>query len=122
MARLEEIDVEPRGTFASPSLAPMASSSRPKRTSKSYIQEVRRGGVLVFATGSGEAVDGAAEIMNRHGAKKVEELIGREPSRIMTAGASLPVSHETDVLLEQDRSAQTGRVRQPGDGARMFVW
>src|ERR1035441_5713219 len=39
---------------------------------------LRRGGVLVFATGLNEEVDNATQIMNRHGAIEVEELIGRE--------------------------------------------
>ena len=32
---------------------------------EAYVQGIRRGGVIVFATGSGEKVDAAAEIMNR---------------------------------------------------------
>jgi len=84
------------------------------REAEAYVQGVRRGGVLVFATGSGEAVDNAADLMNRHGAIEVEELIGREPgSGSLTAG-SLPPT--------QDSSAQIGRIRQPGGGARMFAW
>jgi hypothetical protein len=44
------------------------------------VKAVRHGGVLVFATGSTEQVDGAAQIMNRHRAAQVEELSGSEPS------------------------------------------
>jgi hypothetical protein len=43
-----------------------------------YGQGVRRGGVLVFATGSNARVDMAAEIMNRHDSIEVDELVGRE--------------------------------------------
>jgi hypothetical protein len=79
-----------------------------------YVQGVRRGGVLVFATGSDEQVDSAAEIMNRHGAAEVEELTGREPNTGRIGGEGMP-------LVQSDFS-QTGRVRQQGGGARMFVW
>jgi hypothetical protein len=79
-----------------------------------YVRGVRRGGVLVFATGSTEAVDNAAEVMNRHDALRVEELTGQEPNTGgLTAETVAPVF---------DGSSQTGRVRQSGGGARMFVW
>jgi hypothetical protein len=79
-----------------------------------YVQGVRRGGVLVFATGSNEQVDSAAEIMNLHGAVEVEELVGCEPNTGGMIDESMPAIH--------DSSGQTGRVRQSGGGARMFVW
>jgi hypothetical protein len=85
-----------------------------------YVQEVRRGGVLVFATGSSEEVDNAAGIMNRHGAVTVEELVGREPGNGRIAGGSLPLSRDADT--HPFDSTQTGRIRQSGDGVRMFVW
>jgi hypothetical protein len=86
-----------------------------------YVQEVRRGGVLVFATGSIEEVDSAAAIMNRHGAIKVEELVGREPGNGRITGGSLPFSRGANTLPVHD-STQTGRIRQSGDGVRLFVW
>jgi hypothetical protein len=85
-----------------------------------YVQGVRRGGVLVFATGSSVEVDSAAAIMNRHGALKVEELIGREPGGSGAMGGSLPLSRDANMPARE--TTQTGRVRQSGDGARMFVW
>lgn len=79
-----------------------------------YVEGVRRGGVLVFATGSTEEVDNAAEIMNRHGAIDVEKLVGSEPD----VGSTV-VENMTPV---RDSSPQTGRISQSGGGARMFVW
>jgi hypothetical protein len=79
-----------------------------------YVQGVRRGGVLVFATGSSEEVDNAADLMNRHGAIKVEELFGRAPS---TAGLTVESGPPPG-----DSSVQTGRISQSAGGARMFVW
>jgi hypothetical protein len=79
-----------------------------------YVQGVRRGGVLVFATGSNMRVDTAAEIMNRHDAIAVDELVG---SALDTDSlASAPMTRI------QDSSSQNGRISQAGGGARMFVW
>ena len=79
-----------------------------------YVQGVRRGGVLVFATGSNMRVDTAAEIMNRHDAIEVDELVGSELRTDSLAGEiKTPI---------QASSSQTGRINQLGGGARMFVW
>ena len=78
-----------------------------------YVQGVRRGGVLVFATGSSAQVDKAAEIMNRHDAIEVDELVGGKLNSGL-AGETMP--------RIQDSSSQTGRISQSGSGARMFVW
>ena len=80
-----------------------------------YAQGVRRGGVLVFATGSNEEVDSASEIMNRHGAIEVEELTGSAPNVAGVIGRGAPLAYAGS-------AAQTGRTRQSGGGARMFVW
>jgi hypothetical protein len=85
-----------------------------KADAEAYVQGVRRGGVMVFATSSGEKADAAAEIMNRHGAVEIEEI-----------SASRPELPNTDPVLAtpaRDISIQTGRFRSPGSGARLFVW
>jgi hypothetical protein len=79
-----------------------------------YVQGVRRGGVLVFATGSNAQVDKAAEIMNRHEAIEVDELVGSALHTDSLAGETMTRVRES--------SPQTGRINQPGGGARMFVW
>ena len=79
-----------------------------------YVKGVQSGGVLVFATGSNEEVDNAAAIMNRHGAIDVEKLAGGEPDLGGMSGENMTSLH--------DNSAPTGRINQPGGGARMFVW
>jgi hypothetical protein len=86
-----------------------------EREAGAYTKGVRGGGVLVFATGSTEAVANAATIMNRHGAIEVEELTGHAPNTAGLMGEDLvPVSVN---------SVQTGRIREAdGGGARMFVW
>jgi hypothetical protein len=84
------------------------------REANAYVRGVRRGGVLVFATGSNEAVDHAVEIMNRHDATVLEELAGGQLELASTVGENM-----TPIL---EGSLQTGRISQPGGGARMFVW
>jgi hypothetical protein len=81
---------------------------------EAYVQGIRRGGVIVFATGSGEKVDAAAEIMNRHRAVELEEL-----------GVSQPHLHSADrsnATPGRNSSGQAGRIRSSGGGVRLFVW
>lgn len=82
--------------------------------SEDYIEGLRHGGALVFATGSDRKVDMAADIMNQHGAVEIEEASGPEPH--------LPsVSHESTNPM-RDRPVQAGRLRSPTSGACVFVW
>jgi hypothetical protein len=81
---------------------------------EAYVRGVRRGGVMVFATGSGEKADAATEIMNRHGAVELEEISALRPQ--------LPISDQGEMTATRVDSVQIGRVRSPGSGARMFVW
>jgi hypothetical protein len=81
---------------------------------EAYVQGVRRGGVMVFATSSGEKADAAAEIMNRHGAVEIEEISASRPE--------LPNADPGRVTPARDISIPTGRFRSPGSGARLFVW
>ena len=81
---------------------------------EAYVQGVRCGGVLVFASGSDEKIDAAAEIMNRHSPVEVEELTGGELHLPSTTGGSM-----TSV---RHGSVQAGRSgRYPGAGARVYV-
>jgi hypothetical protein len=81
---------------------------------EAYVRGVRRGGVMVFATGSAEKADAAAEIMNHNCAVEIEEL--------STSVPHLPSTVGDDVAPGRDGSVQAGRVRSPGAGARLFVW
>ncbi len=81
---------------------------------EAYVQGVRRGGVMVFATGSGKKADTATEIMNRHGAVELEEIGALRPE--------LPTPGQGETTPVRAPSIQIGRVRSPGSGARMFVW
>jgi hypothetical protein len=79
-----------------------------------YVRGVRQGGVMVFATGAGNNVSTAAEIMNRHHAVEIEKLNASE--------IHLPEKGERETASERDDSVQIGRTRSSGDGARLFVW
>jgi hypothetical protein len=81
---------------------------------EAYVRGVRRGGVMVFATGSDEKADAAANIMNHHSAVEIEKLSG--PAQ------HLPSTVDNDVAPARGASFQDGRIRSSGDGARLFVW
>jgi hypothetical protein len=85
-----------------------------ERDAEAYVKGVRRGGVMVFATGSGKEADTATEIMNRHGAVELEEISALRPE--------LPTSDQGEVTPVHAPSVQIGRVRSPASGARLFVW
>lgn len=85
-----------------------------RTAAQAYVDGVRRGGVLVFATGSEDKVDQAAGIMNRHGAAETEEENAPEPhlhSAFRESGGSISTG-----------TVQTGRFRQAGGGACLFFW
>jgi hypothetical protein len=69
---------------------------------------------MVFATGSGNQMDTAAEIMNRHHAIEIEKLNASE--------LNLPGTEGEDTGPSRNASVQTGRTRSIGAGARLFVW
>jgi hypothetical protein len=81
---------------------------------EAYVQGVRRGGVMVFATSSGEKANTATEIMNGHGAVELEEISASRPQ--------LPTLDQGEATSGRTPSVQIGRVRSPGSGARLFVW
>lgn len=85
-----------------------------KAEAQAYVDGLRRGGALVFATGSDQEVDRAADIMNRRGAVEIEETEGAEPH--------LPAVIHENASPMVETSVMAGRIRQPGGGACVFVW
>jgi len=85
-----------------------------KAESEVYVEGLRRGGALVFATGTDEQVDAAADIMNQHGATGREEPPGPEPR--------LPGVVRTSITPMRGSPVQAGRIRESGSGAAFFVW
>jgi hypothetical protein len=79
-----------------------------------YVEGLRRGGALVFATGSDDGVDAAAAIMNRRGAVEIEELSGPEPQ-------SPGVAREGTIAMRENL-VLSRRARQSGGGAGIFTW
>jgi hypothetical protein len=85
-----------------------------KEETEAYIDGLRHGGALVFATDEDEKkVDAAAEVLNRHGAVDIEETVGAAPH--LPPLRHQPVRQARDAVL-------AGRSRQSGSGARFFVW
>ena len=81
---------------------------------EAYVRGVQRGGVIVFATGSDEKANAAAEMMNRHHAAEVEQLSASD--------LHLPSMENYEMANQRDNSVQTGRARSSGGGARLFTW
>lgn len=81
---------------------------------QAFREGLRRGGALVFATGSDEKATAAADVMNRSGAVKVEQDNGPEPQ--------LPHSFRANMTPMRDSPIVAGRIQQPSDGACFFVW
>lgn len=79
-----------------------------------YVDGLRRGGALVFATGSDERVEAAAAIMNRNGAVGVEEVSGSEPQLAGVVRENMTSTRDSQVMA--------GRIRESGGGAAFFVW
>jgi hypothetical protein len=82
--------------------------------SQIYVDGLRRGGALVFATGSDEKVRSAGEVMNSHGAVEVEEVEGAEPH--------MPGVNHPNLTPMRDGPMVAGRISQSGGGPRCFVW
>jgi hypothetical protein len=78
-----------------------------------YVEGLRHGGALAFATGSDEQVASASRIMNLYGAVEIEEVSGPEPVMPVVAYRHTPI-YDSPVLA--------GRVRESGGGACVFVW
>ncbi len=81
---------------------------------ETYVQGLRRGAALVFATGPDERVDAAAKLMNQRGALGLEETSGEEPQ--------LPQAAFANMTPMRKGSIEAGRRRHEGGGACLFVW
>jgi len=79
-----------------------------------YVAEVRRGGVIVFATGPGDQADAAVAIMNSQGATGIEEVSGAE--------VSLPKASLGAGTPDREPTVLTGRSPSSAGGAQLFVW
>jgi hypothetical protein len=79
-----------------------------------YVRAVRYGRLMVFVTGSDEDAGAAAEIMNRHHAVEVGELICSE--------LNLPRTDVDGMAPGPDRSFQAATYHSRSRGARLYVW
>jgi hypothetical protein len=81
---------------------------------QAYIEGLRQGGALAFATGTPEKVQAAADIMARYGAQEIEEVEAPVPQ-------SPEVIH-ANMTPMRDGPVMAGRISQSGGGPRFFVW
>lgn len=79
-----------------------------------YVEGVRRGGVMVFATGLDNKAEAAIGIMDRYGAVEIEKISASRPE--------LPSADHVEAPPVRDPSVQAGRSRSSGSGARLFTW
>ncbi len=86
-----------------------------------YVEGVRHGAALVFATGSGDKAQLAIDIMNRHGAVELEK-VGASRPQLPTAVDADDAANLGQARLDRDTSVQIGRFSSSGSGARLFVW
>ena len=85
-----------------------------KAEAQAYVEGLRRGGALVFATGSDERGGGRRgyhEPARRGGDRRDQ----RSRTAITQCGSR---EHDSDAQY----AVPAGRVRQPGGGAGLFVW
>ena len=82
--------------------------------SKVYVDGLRRGGSLVFATGSEEKIRSAGDVMNTYVAVDIEEMQGTEPQ--------MPGVIHPNLTPMRDGALVAGRIAQSGGGPRCFVW
>jgi hypothetical protein len=85
-----------------------------KEEAQVYVEGLRHGGALVFATGLDKGVDAAAAIMNRRGAVEIEETCGPEPQ-------SPGVVRESTTPI-RGNLALSRRASQSGGGTCLFTW
>ena len=109
----------PRTDFETQLIRDLTAFGVAEADAENYIQGVRRGAVMVFATG--DKAEAATEIMNRHGAVEVEKISGSRPQLPIQADVD-ETDDEGEAALDREPSVQTGRLRSPGSGARLFVW
>ena len=79
-----------------------------------YVDGLRRGGALVFATGSDDRVTAAGDVMGLYGAAEVDKMVGVEPQ--------IPGVVHTNLTPMRDGPLVAGRISEAGGGPRMFVW
>jgi hypothetical protein len=104
----------PRFEFEADLIRELTMIGTTKAEAQVYIEGLRRGGALVFATGSDEGVSAAVDTMNRRGALEIEETSGPEPqSPGVVRESTTPI--RGNLILSR-------RASQSGGGACLFTW
>lgn len=79
-----------------------------------YLSAMRRSGILVLATASGETTHRAVQVMSRRGTLDVDEV-----NRAETYAAGV---RENLAQVPHLAISVPGRTRCSGSGARLFLW
>ena len=102
-------------------LRELQSMGASERESSLYTSRVGGGCAMVLASGTAAAVDQAAALMSRRGAMRVEEVTTSDGAASAPSLHTDP-QHYVATPPVENSSLQTGRVRQGGEGVRVFVW
>jgi len=78
-----------------------------------YLERLRHGNVLVFATGSHDQAESAVGVMNEHEPVEVKEYTSPVPE--------LPPTRAEEIGA-QDISSRIERNREKSEGVRVFSW
>jgi hypothetical protein len=82
---------------------------------QAYVEGLRRGGALAFATGDPEKVQAAADVMSRYGAVEMEQLDAAPVPQF-------PEAVHANMTPMRDGAVTAGRISRSGGGPRVFVW
>ena len=104
----------PAVDFAAALAQDLSSMGATDRECETYLAGVRRGNVLVFATGSHAQAETAISVMNSYEPIEVEEFAGAVPA---LAGA-----HGKETAPHDTISFSSDQARAKTEGARIFSW
>jgi len=113
-APVESATSTPSVDFAAGLSQDLRSMGATERDCEAYLAGVRRGNVLVFATGSRTQTDTAVGVMNAYQPVEIEEFAGAAPALAGSRGKEM-ATHDSISLASDQARAKT-------EGARVFSW
>jgi hypothetical protein len=82
--------------------------------SKTYLDGIRQGKVLVMATGTTEQAESAIDLMNAYDPVEIEEFAG--------SGPAMPGLRGKEMAAHDSISPASDQERAKSEGARVFSW
>lgn len=111
---VESATSTPSIDFAAAFAQDLRSMGATDRESEAYLAGVRRGNVLVFATGSSAQAETAVSVMNAYEPIEIEEFAGAVPA--------LSGVHGKEIAAHDNISLGSDHARAKTEGARVFSW